>query len=487
MRLNNKMSDSLRSKTIKGVAWSLLERFAVQGTQFVVMIIMARLLTPHDYGLVGLLVVFIAVSQSLVDSGFSQALIRKQDRKAVDNATVFYFNIVVGVVLYLLLFFSAPAIARFYEEPQLIQITRLLGLSVVINSLVVVQRALLMSNINFRVITIAAFVAALLSGIVGIWMAYKGYGVRSIVAQQLLNLGINAVLLWIMSKWRPVWAYSWKSFREMFGFGSKLLASGLIATIYNNLYLIIIGKVFSATDLGYYTRAHQFSDFPSANMTSVLQRVTYPVLCQMQDDDVRLESSYRRLLRTSGFLIFPLLTGLGAVSVPLVLLLLKEQWLFVATLLPILCLNMMWYPIHAINLNLLQVKGRSDLYLRLEIIKKIIGVGVIVVTIPFGVVTMCWGSVATSLIGLVINTYYTGKLINVGFFVQVRDLFPSFVLSIAMAIAVYLLVSFMPAGHLAQLVSGIGFGVAMYCAIAYLFKFKEVEYIKSLKLIRKHG
>ena len=334
------MSNSLKQKTVKGVIWSTLERFSVQGIQFVVMIIMARMLTPNDYGLVGMLAVFIAVSQSLVDSGFSQALIRKQDRTETDNSTVFYFNIIVGFILYGLLFASAPFIADFYNEPQLTAITRVIGLSVLFNSLVVVQRALLTIKIDFKTQAKAALTAAIISGILGIWMAASGYGVWSIVAQQLANLGINTLLLWILSHWRPSLIYSWKSFHELFGFGSKLMVSGLIETIYRNIYLIVIGRIFSAADLGYYTRAHQFTDFPSSNVSGIIQRVTYPILCSIQNENERLSDVYRRFLRLSAFIVFPLMMGLAAVAEPLVLTLLKEQWLFAATLISIICFSM---------------------------------------------------------------------------------------------------------------------------------------------------
>ena len=476
------MPESLQKKTTKGLAWSFLERLSVQGTQFIVMIIMAQILSPRDDGLVGLLAVFIAVSQSIVDSGFSQALIRKQNRTEVDNSTVFYFNIVVGLLMYLVLYATAPCIAIFYNEPELVNITRVLGLSVIFNSFVVVQRALLMSKINFKIITVSAFAAVLVSGATGIVMAYSGYGVWSIVVQQILNRGINAMLLWLFSRWHPIIAFSWISFRELFGFGSKLLASGLLSTIYNNLYLLIIGKFFSATDLGYYTRAHQFSDFPSANLTSVIQRVTYPVMCQITDEN-RLQDVYRRMIRMSGYAIFPILTCLAEISLPLVLWLLKEQWLFVATLLPILCFSMMWYPIHSLNLNLLQVKGRSDLYLKLEIIKKLLGVAIICLTLPLGIVAMCWGSVVSSLIALVINTYYTGKLINVGFLVQMRDLLPSLLLSFAMAAIVYVTMLYLPCANVVKVFLGLAEGVIIYVLLSWILKTKEyaymVNYIKN--------
>ena len=461
------MTESLKHKTLKGTIWSSIERFSVQGVQFIVMIIMARILTPEDYGLVGMLTIFITISQSLIDSGFSQALIRKRDRRQIDNSTVFYFNIAIGTILYLVLFFSAPLIANFYHEPQLIPITRVISLSVFINSLVVVQRALLTVEIDFKTQTKASFTAVISSGILGIWMVYDGYGVWAIVAQQLVNLSVNALLLWILSHWRPSLEYSWTSFRELFNFGSKLAGAGILDTLYKNIYLIIIGKIFKASDLGYYTRAQQFSEFPSSNLTGIIQRVTLPVLCSIQEDNERLKNVYRRFLRLSAFLIFPLMIGLAAVAHPLVILLLKEQWAFTAILLQILCFNMMWYPIHAINLNLLQVKGRSDLFLKLEVYKKIIGVTVLCVTVPMGLVAMCVGSVLNSLIALIINTYYTGKLIQVGFFSQMKDLMPTLFYSLSMGIVVYGIIYFIPENSL-KLTVGILVGGIYFLVITYL-------------------
>jgi O-antigen/teichoic acid export membrane protein len=478
------MSESLKNKTLKGTLWSTLERFSVQGVSFIVMIIMARILTPEDYGLVGMLAIFIAVSQSLVDSGFSQALIRKQDRSEVDNSTVFYFNIGVGIALYLILFFCAPLIARFYNEPILTSLTRLIALSVVINSFVVVQRALLTIRIDFKTQAKASLSASIVSGCVGITMAYTGFGVWAIVAYQLTNLATNVSLLWFFSHWRPQWVYSWQSFRELFSFGSKLAVSGIIDTIYKNIYLIVIGKIFKASDLGYYTRAHQFAEFPSSNVTGIIQRVTFPVLCTIQNDDARLQDVYRRFLRISAFVILPLMIGLAAVAHPFIILVLKEKWEFAAVLLQIICLGMMWYPIHAINLNLLQVKGRSDLFLRLEIIKKLIGVAIIAITMNFGIVAMCWGSVANSLIALVINTHYTGKLINVGFFRQIKDLLPILCYSFSMGFVVWLTVQFLPYNWL-KLTGGILVGIIYFVAVTYLSGSKDFKELRSLLKSRK--
>lgn len=476
------MAESLKNKTIKGTLWSLLERFSVQGIMFIVMIIMARILTPEDYGLVAELTIFIAVAQSLVDSGFSQALIRKQDRSPIDNSTVFFFNIVIGFALYGLFFISAPAIANFYGQPELIPLTRVIALSLVINSLVVVQRALLTVAIDFKTQAKASLTAAIISGVIGITMAYTGFGYWSIVWFQLANYGVSMVMLWILSNWRPTLEYSWKSFRELFSFGSKLALSGIINTVYNNVYLIVIGKIFKASDLGFYTRAHQFSDFPSSNLTNIIQRVTYPVLCSIQDEDERLRYIYRRFLKMSAFVIFPLMLGLSAVAHPLVLVLLKSQWEFTAVLLQIICFAMMWFPIHAINLNLLQVKGRSDLFLKLEIYKKIIGVTILVSTIPFGLVTMCFGQILSSVLSLVINTYYTGRLIKVGFWVQMRDLSPIIINSLIMWCLVLCVVNFLPVNNLIKLVSGIIIGISFYLSINKLTKSDNlIEFISLIK------
>lgn len=473
------MKNSLKQKTAKGILWSTVERFSVQGVQFLIMIVMARLLTPHDYGLIGMLAIFIAVAQSLIDSGFSQALIRKQNRTEVDNNTVLYFNIVVSVLLYLILYVSAPLVADFYNTPQLCPVMRVICLGIIFNSLAVVQRALLTIRIDFKTQAKAALIAAVTSGIVGIIMAYHSFGVWSLVTQQLLNLGLNTGLLWLLSKWRPQLVYSWQSFHELFAFGSKLLASGLLDTIYRNIYPIVIGKLFSASNLGHYTRAQHFSEFPSSNLTGIIQRVTYPVLCEIQDDDTRLAGIYRKFLKLSAFIIFPLMIGLSSVAQPLVNLMLGPQWEFCGQLLHIICFSMMWFPIHAINLNLLQMKGRSDLFLRLEIIKKILGVSVLCITAPFGLVVMCYGQIFNSLVALIINTYYTGKLIHVGFFRQMRDLLPTIALSLVL-FALILTVNHFISGDITKLCIGIAIGTVFYFLASHFLKFSELKELISL-------
>lgn len=470
---------SLKDKTVKGVIWSSVERFSVQGIHFIVMLVVARLLEPKDFGLVGMLTIFMAVSQSLIDSGFSQALIRKLDRTDTDQCTVFYFNIVVSLCLYLILYLIAPFVANFYNEPQLILLMRVLCLMVIINSMAVAQRAIYTATLNFKTLAKATFSADVVSGVVGIYMAWSGYGVWSLVGQQLTSATANTLMLWWYSSWRPKLIYSWKSFRELFTFGSNLLLSGLLDTIYNNIYQIVIGKIYSAANLGFFTQAKHISALPSSNLHGIIGRVTYPVLSTLQDDDERLAANYRKILRMSAFIIFPLMCGLAGVSRPLINILLGTKWDFSATLLVPICMAMMWYPVHAINLNLLKVKGRSDLFLRLEVIKKVLGVSMLVATAPFGLVVMCYGSIANSIIALTINTYYTGKLIHVGFVRQMRDLSFTLLLSLTMFAIVYVL-TFTTENNYLQLSIGIAVGISYFCGVCLMMKPQEISFVKSI-------
>lgn len=475
----------LKDKTVKGVAWSAVEKFSGHGIQFLVTLVIARILTPKDFGLVGMLAVFISISQALVDGGFSSALIRKQDRTQADNCTAFYFNITISVVLYGILFLIAPWVADFYNEPQLKVLMQVLCLIVIVNSFGAVQRALYTANLNFKTQAKASAIAAFLSGAVGIVMAYQGYGVWSLVGQQLLNAIFCVGAYWWYSNWRPHLVFSWKSFRQLFAFGSNLMLSTLINAIYGNLYQIVIGKIFSASSLGFFSQAKHITHLPSMNVTAILDRVAYPMLSTIQDDDSRLEKTYRMYIRISAFCVFPLMCGLGAVARPLVELVLGEKWLYTSTLMIPMCFSLMWYPVHAINLDLLKVKGRSDLFLKLEIIKKIIGIVILAISIPFGLLFMCWMHIVSSIVSLIINTYYTGKLINVGFFLQMRDLLPTLTLSLLMFGLVIFLshIIYIP---VLQLVCGGIMGGLFYIGTAYLLKFKELVYIKNLVNHRKH-
>ena len=468
------MSDNLKVKATRGLFWSSVDRFSSQGISFVFSIFLARILDISDYGIVAMIVVFMAVAQAFVDSGFSSALIRKPDLNEEDKSTAFYFNIVVGLACYGILFIASPLIAVFYDEPLLSPIIRVTGLSIVFNSLCVVQRALFTIAVDFKTQAIISLVCTVISGVVGLVMAYNGYGVWALVAQSTSSTFLNFVLLWFCSRWRPITGFSKASFRYLFNFGSKLLVSGLLDTLYNNAYPIVIGKFYNSAQLGLYSRAQGYASLPSSNITGVLQRVTFPVLSLMQNDDERLALNYRRLLRVSAFVVFPLMVMLAAVAAPLIRVMITSKWDGCVGFLQILSLAMMWYPIHAINLNFLQVKGRSDLFLRLEIYKKIFGVLILICTIPLGVTAMYWGLVVGSVFSLVMNTYYTGKLIKIGFFMQMKDLLPIILNSVVMGGIAYYIVNKIDNSFI-SLITACSMAIFFYLTTSYVLKFPELK------------
>lgn len=474
------MSENLKKDTTKGVFWSLIERFGTQGVQFLVMLVMARLLSPNDYGVVGMLVVFVAIAQAFVDGGFSQALIRKKDRTEVDNSTVFYFNIVVSVLIYLIFYLFAPCVSTFYNMPTLTPFMRVICLSIIINAFGVVQRALFNANIDFKAQAKASLIAIVISGAIGITLAFRGFGPWALVWQQLSNLVVNTLFLWIYSEWRPILAYSWKSFNELFSFGSKLLATSLLNAIYNNIQTIVIGKLYAAKSLGLYTRAAHFADLPSQQFTSVFMRVTFPVLCKVQDDLERLTSVYRRMLRVSAYIVFPLLIGMAAVAHPMIEVFIGKQWIECAYMLQIICFAEMWYPIHAINLDILQVSGRSDLFLKIEIYKKIVSLALLAISAPFGIIAMCYSNLLSSLICLYINTYYSSKILGISLLSQLKDLFPTISLAMVMFVIVQVVIFFI-SNVFAQLVVGIIVGVIVYISLSYILRFSELKELISLR------
>ncbi len=426
------MSDSLRQKTFSGIVWSLLEQFSTTGIAFIFGLYLARLLAPADFGIIAMMAVFLAVSQCFIDGGVVAALIRKTDLSEQDKATGFFFNIAVALVCYAVLFFAAPFIAAFYEIPILCPTLRVIGLNLIINSLRMVPSVALFVSLNFRAKAKIALAAVLVSSPLAVLAAYAGWGVWALVCQSLSSACVSTLLYYWVVRWRPRTGFSRESFRYIFSFGSRLLASSLLDTIYRNLYTIIIGKFFSASTLSYYARASHFTALPSSILTGALQRVSYPALSALQHERERLITAYRKFLRLSAFVSFPLIIGLAAVAEPLILVLLTGKWAPCVPYLQIICFAAMWYAIHAINLNLLQVQGRSDLFLRLEIIKKILGVSMLFLTVPFGLMVMCYGLVACSCLSLFLNTYYTRKLYGLGIMQQLRDILPILLNSLVM-------------------------------------------------------
>ena len=476
------MSDTLKQKAARGVAWTAVDQGSYLGLTFIIGIILARLLSPDEFGLLAMIAVFNSIAQAFLDSGFGVALIRKPQISEADRSTALYFNIIAGVVLFGVLFLAAPWIADFYRRPILTGLVRWEAFLLVISAFNIVQQAQLTRELNFKAKAIIRAVSTLLSGAVGIVAAYHGAGVWSLVVMHIASNTIQLAMLWLLSSWRPRSGWSRESFRYLWGFGSKMLASSVIDRVYGQIYPMVIGKFFSAADLGQYSRASQFTILASHLPTNVLQQVTFPVLSQIQQDSERLSASYRRILRLSAFFIFPIMIGLAALGRPFVVALVTDKWLPCVPYLQILCLALMWFPIHAINLNLLQVKGRSDLFLRLEIIKKVIITIVMVCTIPFGIIVMCVGRIATSLISLFINTYYTGQLINVGFAMQMRDLLPTLLNSLVMGAIIYF-VTLPLSGEWLQLGVGFVVGVAYYLTSAHLLRFPELS--EALSIIRR--
>lgn len=477
------MSDSVRYRAVKGVMWSAIERFSVQGIQFVLTIIIARLVLPSEYGLIAMLGIFLAIAQTFVDSGFSNALIQKKDRTEVDFSTVFYFNILISLIIYGVLFAVSPYIASFYREPALTDVTRWVGLSLILNGLSVVQRAKLTVRVDFRTQAKASLVAVIVSGLIGVLLAYQGYGVWALVFQTLSSSFLNTLLLWTFAKWLPLWCFSWGAFKSLLSFGSKLLLSGLLHTIYINLYSLVIGRRYSAMDVGFYNRSYQLAGFPSINIVGIITRAIYPVQCEMQDDDERLNASFIQYLRMSCYIIFPLMTVLGVLAEPLVRLLLTDKWLPSAELLSILCFAYMWYPVMVINNQILNVKGRSDYFLRAEIIKKVVAIGILCATLPFGVRVLCWGIVLYNFLDMGIIIYYSRKVISTGYMEQIKNIFPLFLLSLGMGISTYI-VQFMIKNSLLQLI--IGGLVALFSYLLLGFLFKVWESLRLFSLIKKY-
>lgn len=407
-----------------GFLWSAIDSFGTQGLGLIVSLTLANILGPADFGLVAMLTIFIAIGNVFVTSGFNSALIRKLDRNEKDYATTFYFSLAVSLICYGLLFVSAPLIANFYQQPELVALTKVIALSIVINTFAIVPRTLLAVSLNFKGQAKANLIALVCSGIAALSMAFNGFGVWALVSQQIIFAIVSVIMLNVGAPWLPVEKFCKRSFKELFGFGSKLLASGLLDTIYTNIYGLIIGKQFSAAQLGIFNQAHKLSSMPAMTFTGVIQKVTYPMLSAMQNDSEKLDKAYLKTLQISTMVIFPIMFGVCIIAEPLINLLLGEKWDDSAPLISILTMAFALYPVHAINLNMLQVKGRSDLFLKLEVIKKIIITVILFTTVHLGITAMCIGMVVTSYLALVVNTYYTAKLSSITQSKQLLALLP---------------------------------------------------------------
>lgn len=473
------MEKSIKDRTVKGVVWSGIDNVASFGVSFVVGIVLARLLTPDDYGLIGITTVFTAVCQTLINAGFTTALIRKKDASDNDYNTAFIVNLGISILLYAVIFLSAPLIADFFKRQELTSLTRVLSLGMIIGALALVQQTRLTKQINFKSQTKITICASLVSGCVGIVLAFGGFGVWALIAQQLLSQMIRTILLWYVNKWLPKLQFSSKSFHELFGFGWKMMVSGLIDTLWGELYQVVIGKFYSPASLGQYTRAGQFSKLFSSNLTGVVQRVTYPVLSNIQDDKIRMVGAYRKMIKTTMFVTAIGMFFLGAISEPLLYCLIGPQWHEAATYLPLICISGSLYPLHAINLNMLQVQGRSDLFLGLEIVKKIIAIGPLVIGALVGIMPMLYSSIIVNIICYFLNSYYSGKFLGYSSCMQIKDIASSYGIAIGVAIAVYFL-KFLPLSMWIILPVQIAFGIVIIyelCRVTNNEQFKEIKAI----------
>lgn len=469
------MSESLKHKTAKGVSWSFIDSFAGQGITFLVGLVLARLLNPEDYSLLGIIIIFVSVFNSIVDSGFSNALIRKTNATDTDYNTVYVSNIVISIILCAVLYLLALPIANFFNRPPLTNLLRAMSFIIIINALAIIQRTILMKKLDFKTQTKVSLISSISSGFIGISMALMEYGVWALVGQQLARQGLNTLFLWVYAKWYPRIQFSLNSFRELFGFGWKLLASSLIDTIWREIYQVVIGKCYAPATLGQYTRAQQFASMCSTNLTTVIQRVSYPVLSSIQDDKVRLKAGYKRIIKTSMLLSFVLMLGMAGCAKSMIQVMVGNQWLPAVPLLQIICFQMMLYPLHALNLNMLQVEGRSDLFLRLEIYKKVIAIGPILLGIFGSIYWMLIGSVITGWISYYLNALYSGPAIDYSIKEQIADILPSFGIAMVMGVVVFSM-SFLPISPFVLFPIQVFTGAAL--AIGLFKKFELTEYIE---------
>lgn len=433
------MTESLKDKTVKGTIWSAADSILGQGVTFLVGIVLARLLSPEEYGLVGIVLIFTTVLSGIVDSGFSRALIRKKNVLDEDYNTMFITNMMVSVVLFVALYFIAPSIARFFSRPELVMLTRVMGFILIFQALSITQTTILTKRVDFKTKTKASVVAAIISGVIGIGMAYWGFGVWSLVGQRLSNTLINSLCLWVLIKWWPNLKFSINSFRYMWGFGWKLMVSGILDNTWNQLYQVVVGKFYSPATLGQYSRANEYSSIFSSNLTAIIQRVTYPVLAEVQDDKERMVVAYRRIIKVTMFITAVSMILIGAMAEPLIYCLIGPQWHEAASYLPLICLTMSLYPLHAINLNMLQVQGRSDIYLVLEVIKKLIGIGPLCIGIFVNIFWMLVSGLFIGIISFFLNSYYSGKKLGYSSWMQIKDVAPSYIIAFFVAIFIYFL------------------------------------------------
>ncbi len=477
---------SLKRKTFSGLLWTFIDTFLLKGLSFIATIVLARLLGPAEFGLIGMIAVFIAIGISMVESGMSASLIRVRDATNADYSTVFYLNIIASCIIYCIFFLTAPFIADFYDQQVLTVIIRVYCLSFVFSAFSNVQLAILTRHMQFKKIMLLNLPGTLLGVVVGLILGYQGFGVWSIVMMYLTTQLVLSILLWIFSDWHPTRVFSKEKMNLHFNFGYKLMLSGLLDTIFKNIYNIVIGKFFSVQSLGFYDRSNTLAEYPVSTITGIINKVSYPLLATLQDDNVKISAVYKQLLQFTFFITAPLMLGAAAIGRPLFLLVLGDQWLPAVMFFQIICFASMLYPIHAFNINVLKVYGRSDLYLKLEIAKKILTVICVVIAFPFGLVAIVWTTVVVSFLALVINTMFSSKMIHYTMLQQFRDMTPVFIISgLTFLLMSYMLSVLENFSMYLQLLIPILCGIVFYILINILFKTKGISLIVDLIKDRK--
>lgn len=473
---------SLKQKAITGAAWSFTGRLLQQGTQFIIGIILARLLLPEEYGLVAMALVFIMVLYVFVDSGFSSAIVQRKDLTNSDLSTVFFLNLGVSIIVFIILYFTAGLIANFYSEPQLMDIVRVLSLMVILYALTIVQNSLIKRDVNFKLKTRIELVSQILSGIIAIIMAYRGFGVWALIWKTLLNQVFVNIQLWVANKWFPAMIFSKSSYKELFSFSSKLLISGIIDRVYNQMHRLVVGKFFPAAELGYYTRAEQFKNLPSHAVSNSLMSFLLPVFSKMQDEPERLKNAAKRVLKIVMFFNINAMILMGIIAEPMIDVLLGNKWIPAVPYLQLLVFVGLFYPMHAINVQILTALGRSDLFLKIEVLKKIIGVPPIFLGIFVGIKPMIIGMIFSSLVSLAINTFYTNKLIRLGLWEQLKSLSKSFIISAVFIITLFPAVYFFP-NTLSQTVVLIVIPIIALLIVVLMSRFMKMDEYYELKEI----
>lgn len=470
--------DNLKQKTIKAFLWNTVEKILVRGSSFVITVILARILSPSDYGLLGMLAVFISLSMVLTESGFATALIQRKECSDIDYSTAFYTNLGVALFIYALLFVAAPLVAGFYQEPKLCSLLRILSINIVIASFNIVQSAQLSKKLNFKSLAKINLSGTLIGGSGGIVMAYTGWGVWALVGQTLMTTITMFFLFPYYSKWRPSGSFSIESFNALFGFGSKLLTVGIVSAIVNNVSTIAIGKMYKSNQLGYYTRAVQLSEVVAYTINSILGTVTFPVLSSLQDEKERMIAIYKKTLFYTALLIFPVMILMALLARPLVSILLTDKWMPCVFMLQILCIAKMFYPLLLVNMNMLNVIGRSDLYMKMELSKAPIALVTLAVTIPMGVEAIVIGNLVTAFASFFINSYYPGKLFGHGAWKQIKD-YKMLLFSLLLMIGGVKIVLNLFDDAWWQLICGGMVGIAIYIASCLIFKIVSYkEFIK---------